>query len=424
MPNPPEITNSQERIQSILNDTQAIFPIAENSSADMHYGEWRAMHYLGAEYTVIFDSAINQEALAQGVDANLVKAIMYTEFSQGVLYGFPAQIVGLANSLYPMNIRPDIWQGLLPGGDFNDPITNIRAGITLIKRIQERVSDGSIEQVATLYNSLAQEQVTGYGARVKTVYDNQLWSNSSGYPVGYNPVTAEEYFGITTITNIWDAIGGFDAVLDLVDPDIGFMESIALNIAREGGFLSALTSIFDSASITDPQINAPTTASNFFNIFNDAGGSAYDSSDWDLPGWQNGIVFNGGNYNLSLDSAVLNGDGMTNVARAFLLSNGNRPGAQEISDYAAKNILTQPMLIWDPNRPDMILVNAVDVSQVVQLGDLNNYQGSANTLTNIDPLVLDLNGNGIDLQSYQNANVLFNMDADSYKEQTGWGGRK
>ena len=44
----------------------------------------------------------------------------------------------------------------------------------------------------------------------------------------------------------------------------------------------------------------------------------------------------------------------------------------------------------------------------------------ADLYLNIDPLVLDLTGAGIQLRNYSQSNVLFNMDNDDYKEQTGW----
>lgn len=50
-----------------------------------------------------------------------------------------------------------------------------RAGATLLKRIVDRLPSPSVERVATLYNSLAKEKVSDYGARVAIVHEAKPW---------------------------------------------------------------------------------------------------------------------------------------------------------------------------------------------------------------------------------------------------------
>lgn len=179
-----------------------------------------------------------------------------------------------------------------------------------------------------------------------------------------------------------------------------------------GSIYNFFANLMNGTGDTTP---APTSSSNFFNIYNFAnGGSIYDSPDWSLPNWQNGVAFDGGNYSLTLAPSILNGDGLFNVAPSYTLTNGIRPGEGWLSDFDFTHFLLEADQLLEENQ------SSINSNRLSALGDLNNYQGNANTIKNIDPLVLDINGNGIELKSYQDANVLFNMDTDSYKEQTGW----
>jgi hypothetical protein len=51
----------------------------------------------------------------------------------------------------------------------------VRAGTVLLKRISERLSDPRPGAIATLYNGLAKNRVTDYGARVAEVYRQKPW---------------------------------------------------------------------------------------------------------------------------------------------------------------------------------------------------------------------------------------------------------
>ena len=76
-----------------------------------------------------------------------------------------------------MNINRAIWGelGIDPDAAYSDKRANIRAGILLIRRIQDRLSDPEPEYVATLYNSMAKEKVNDYGARVARYMQEKPW---------------------------------------------------------------------------------------------------------------------------------------------------------------------------------------------------------------------------------------------------------
>ena len=78
-----------------------------------------------------------------------------------------------------MNVRPDHWAPLgFKGENYKNPETNIRVGITLIKRISDRLKNPTIAKIATLYNSLYKDQVTDYGVRVADVHRRRSWLKS------------------------------------------------------------------------------------------------------------------------------------------------------------------------------------------------------------------------------------------------------
>src|SRR5512132_4045678 len=89
----------------------------------------------------------------------------------GISWDFLADTIGMSRSQRPMSIRSDIW-GRLGVSRHSSPHENIRASVTLIKRITDRIDDPTPEKVGTLWNSISQEKVTIKGARIGRIY---LW---------------------------------------------------------------------------------------------------------------------------------------------------------------------------------------------------------------------------------------------------------
>ena len=79
----------------------------------------------------------------------------------------------MAKSLLPMNIKPGMWAGLdgVKKEEFENPEANIRAGVTLIKRIQDRLDDPSEAKIGSIWNYTGAEQVNDKGARIQKIYD-------------------------------------------------------------------------------------------------------------------------------------------------------------------------------------------------------------------------------------------------------------
>lgn len=175
--NVPTLRNSRERIENILANKPAHFNIEENPNAD-DTSPFHESKDAGLAALASFGKLIEEEARKQDVDPNLVKAIAFSENARGHYLGAAkvAEGLDLADSLLPMNIRPDIWGKLGSGtADFTNPRTNIRAGVTLIKRIADRLDDPTPERIATLWNSTGREHVNDFGAYVGRMFRERPW---------------------------------------------------------------------------------------------------------------------------------------------------------------------------------------------------------------------------------------------------------
>lgn len=186
----PVLETEAERRKSILENTPGLFQVEDNRDASGTQPGY-ALSGLGVDAVRNYDSLIEEESKRAGVDPNLARATMYMEASQG-WYGYPAEALGFADSIFPMNVRRSLWGALIdnqqhyrPAGkgpgyyvdDFDNPRLNIRAGVTLLKRIEDRLENPTIRNIATLYNLLGKNKVTDYGARVERIYQTREWNH-------------------------------------------------------------------------------------------------------------------------------------------------------------------------------------------------------------------------------------------------------
>lgn len=165
----PILNMASDRKRSIINNTPAVFEIADNPTAD---GSKPAHEIDFFSEVPENEGIIMQEAKAQGVDPNIVKAIMYMETTHGRYDALDPTNV----SERPMNINKDYWSELgYSAEQLEDPAINIKAGVTIIQRITTRINNPTVAKIATVYNVLGKESVSDYGARVQQIYDKKLW---------------------------------------------------------------------------------------------------------------------------------------------------------------------------------------------------------------------------------------------------------
>ena len=182
--NPNKIVNltmEESRIWAILNDQRNVwFNIKDNPKETGEAPEHREPER-GVKAVRDHDTVIEREARAQGVDPDLVRAIMYYENADGNVRGLGKLVerAEMAESLLPMNIKPKVWAGMGGVGEeeFKDPEKNIHAGVALIKGIWDRLrpEDRTAAKIGSIYNFTGRENVSGRGARIGRIFDERSW---------------------------------------------------------------------------------------------------------------------------------------------------------------------------------------------------------------------------------------------------------
>ncbi|OFW80269.1 MAG: hypothetical protein A2887_06025 [Alphaproteobacteria bacterium RIFCSPLOWO2_01_FULL_40_26] len=233
---------------------------------------------------------------------------------------------------------------------------------------------------------------------------------------------------------------GTSSVVDLVNKGIDWMTNVVSDLtgaAKDAwnGTVNFFDGLFDGHDGAAPT-NADGTVNN----------SAINNSLLDLTintdklqGFatnqdqtQTGNVIDGGDYSISGPIENINGDGIVNVAPWLIAGDGYRPGNQELSSYSnfstelnadfAKLDQLSAQLNQQQNQPQPNLPDVSKLNLQLQnpLANLTNNSINARTFLNIDPVVLDLNGDGVKLTSYNSSEVTFDVDNDGKQERTGW----
>jgi Ca2+-binding RTX toxin-like protein len=124
----------------------------------------------------------------------------------------------------------------------------------------------------------------------------------------------------------------------------------------------------------------------------------------------NGVIKGGPGFIIEMAAAILNGNGYDNVAMAGIASDFFRPGNNELSLLNFNDEIQRFRMTGQITTP----------ADYIYLSDFHSASVNARTTLNIDPLVLDLNGDGVQLIAFSNSKVMFDVDDDGFKEKTAW----
>ncbi|WP_115060551.1 hypothetical protein [Photobacterium damselae] len=205
----PVVNMSVNRKQSILYDAKAIFEIQDNPQADAKAPLIEFDFFDEVDINVDVIDSVSREV---GIDASLLKAIIYMESTHGwydranlylanalkgvgvifVPISLPTTIsmfiisdfIPNSKSYRPMNLFYKEWAllceayGISESDLLDDPYKNIKLGAILLKRIIDRIKNPSVEKIASIYNFMGAEKVTDYGARVGVIYRERLWEEN------------------------------------------------------------------------------------------------------------------------------------------------------------------------------------------------------------------------------------------------------
>ena len=168
----------ESRIWAIRNNRLARFNIKDNPRECGDPPFYR-QHAFGVAAIRKYKDMIEREARAQGVDPNLVRAVMYVENADGTRFGFSALAdrFKVSDTLFPMNINPVTWAGMggVKAADFVKPDLNIRASVALLKAIRDRIDDPTPEKIGSIWNFTGREVVSSVGARIGRAFRERLW---------------------------------------------------------------------------------------------------------------------------------------------------------------------------------------------------------------------------------------------------------
>lgn len=126
----------------------------------------------------------------------------------------------------------------------------------------------------------------------------------------------------------------------------------------------------------------------------------------------NGYTHNSSTHSVRVNGDLLNKTDFVSSQMAGLTSGGIRPGEVQVDpnirpgNHLAQFYADQPI----PNKPDFSLRNALVLNGLSTMAAFNTY---------VDPLLLDLTGNGISITGLEDA-VLFDIDNSGRLRRSGW----
>jgi subtilisin-like proprotein convertase family protein len=164
---------------------------------------------------------------------------------------------------------------------------------------------------------------------------------------------------------------------------------------------------------------------------NPSGGSSDHSNNDTSNSWQNNIAISGGNWNVAFQN--LNNNGASSVTPSSIVSDNHSPGRNTLVNPFSTQIIIEGQgvningidqaasLIYNPALGYELIGGLVEQVQgrivAVIYGD---QQHGGIIARNVDPLVLDLDGDGVESLDFRKKLIFFDIDNDQNLEQTGW----
>lgn len=128
----------------------------------------------------------------------------------------------------------------------------------------------------------------------------------------------------------------------------------------------------------------------------------------------NGFIQNAATHNIFALGGILNKTDFTSTQMASLASGGIRPGEMQLDPNARPNTyLSSFYQAPNSSKPDFSLRNAVTLNGLSAMSTFNTY---------VDPLLLDLTGNGVRMTDIRDG-VLFDTDHSGTLKRSGWADR-
>ena len=166
----PILNLSNDRKNSIVNNSPAIFQISPNHDADgsSPWYEFESQSEVCKWWALIIELSKRHK-----IDAHLIMSILHMETT----YGWYDEYYPFNKTVRPMNLHYSYWRKLgITKELLGCPYYNIEFGVILLSRIQARIENPTVAKIASIYNFLGSEKVNNYGARVAKIYQQRPWT--------------------------------------------------------------------------------------------------------------------------------------------------------------------------------------------------------------------------------------------------------
>lgn len=175
----PIFQTHDERLRAILGNQPGTFGFDSQTPYPGHTAYPNppySLDLVGDNAVSVNLSDIASAAEEFGIDQNLVEAVVYMENAHGWY-----DVIKPGNATArPGNINAEIWAELLdvdPELVHSDSTINIRLTAKILSEIQERLVDPTPAAIATLYNSLYADQISGYGLTIEKYMELRPWES-------------------------------------------------------------------------------------------------------------------------------------------------------------------------------------------------------------------------------------------------------
>lgn len=152
-----------------------------------------------------------------------------------------------------------------------------------------------------------------------------------------------------------------------------------------------------------------------------SGGATDTSTENGTADFENGTAVDGGNYDANMPLDVINGDGASKTIPSAIVTDDYRPGNIEISytdGYLERTMdLSNAISIANFNSQPSLPGSYLDIRYESKYVSVI---GSSISLKNVDPLILDMDNDGIELINFDDSLAFFDVDNDGVIENTGW----
>jgi Ca2+-binding RTX toxin-like protein/subtilisin-like proprotein convertase family protein len=205
----------------------------------------------------------------------------------------------------------------------------------------------------------------------------------------------------------------------IFDPSQGWYSEVLDQLIPN---LDLTVNYFDSVNpVSGFGASAPGSTTDYFQISREYSAPGLTSGLGQTNGLSDGYVWKAPAWQILAAEALRTGEGAGYRAAVRTVTDGaDQPFGNMLSDADLSGMVGGYIAPLPDNYSLLDALGDLSSFMANLLGDIADLIVDSFSLCFFDPLALDLDGDGIELKNYADANVLFNMDGDSYREQTGW----